>query len=281
MRMSVYDDDRSSQHVRFTPEPVYSRLPRLDEKYVMERFHRHAIGCKNCHDPYYAHISGATLCDRGHMLAQDVARYMFSERGRAYSMIDRESLRQRVQVEIPPRFDTVRGLLRAASRGLRIQKPPPTVSHDHNHRYHDDDREYFKDQTYQHNSNCECQNKYHYPDKRQSLPASLGRVWEKDVHNRKHKRSCHEDDPVYYNKPSKHGSEKRIPQGESPRRESTRRMILKDHCSLKHESPSSYHSLRYKYPQFNHTSRHNSPETYRSSRHTSPESYQWISSSVA
>ncbi|KAF7505222.1 hypothetical protein GJ744_001151 [Endocarpon pusillum] len=136
-----------SRHVGFAPEPGYSRLPRVDEEYVMEHFHKHAIRCDDCHDPYKTYKKGGTLCDQGHRLAQDVAGYMYSKGGRAYSMLDRESLRQRVQVEIPPHCDKVRGLLQAVDHGLRVQKPGALKSQDKNYyvpsrpdrrSYHDD-----------------------------------------------------------------------------------------------------------------------------------------------
>jgi hypothetical protein len=305
MKMPMYDDDRSSRRVGFAPEPNYSRRPRLDEEYVMKHFHRHAKRCEDCYDPYSTHISGRTLCDKGHMLAQDVARYMYSKGGRAYSMLDRESLRQRVQVEIPPNCDKVRGLLRAVDHGLRVQKPGPVKSHDQNYyvpsrpnrrsyqedrhavpakesrKYRDDDRRYYEDRRYRYDPKYQYGDQYHYPEKRQerrqSLPtdyAPYGSLWETDAKERKHRQSYYDGNPVYYYKPSKNGTEKRIPRSESPKRESIRRIIPEDYRSSKYGFPSSHRSSKYEYPDTYRSSRYNSPDSYRSSRHGSPDNYQ-------
>ena len=115
--------------VSFAPTPVYSRQPRDDEAYVMKAFSRHASHCDSCNDPYSVHRSGGTLCPKGHQRALDVAQYVYSKRGKAYSLVDREC-NQRVQIEIPVGCDSVRSLLSAMERGLRIMKRAPSVSYD-------------------------------------------------------------------------------------------------------------------------------------------------------
>lgn len=115
--------------VSFMPTPVYSRQPRDDEAYVMRAFARHASHCDSCNDPYAVHRSGRTLCPKGHQRALDVAQYVYNKRGKAYSLVDHEG-NQRVQIEIPTGCDSVRSLLNAMERGLRIMKPTPSVSYD-------------------------------------------------------------------------------------------------------------------------------------------------------
>ena len=116
------------RRVSFTA-PVYSRLPRDDEAYVMKAFARHASHCRSCANPYEVHRSGGTLCPKGHQRALDVAQYVYGQSGKTYSLVDREG-NQHVQIEIPPNCDAVRSLLRAMERGLRIMKRAPSVSYD-------------------------------------------------------------------------------------------------------------------------------------------------------
>ena len=310
-------DDRSSRHVGFAAEPAYSRRPRLDEEYVMKHFHRHAKVCQDCHDPYSTHMSGGTLCDQGHRLAQDIARYIYSKGGKAFSMLDRESLRQRVQVEIPRHCDKVRGLLQAVDHGLRVMKPEAIESHDKSYyvptrpdrrSYHDDERYgapvkdpwshrdeerlNHEDRRYRYDPRYQYRERYRYPERRHSVPSKYelyGSSWEKDTTERRHKQSYYDGNPVYYYKSSRHGSEKRIPRSESPKRESIRRPVPEDYCSPKYgfqsshrpwyDYPDSYRSSKYKSKDSYRSSKYGSPDSYQSSRRGSPESYSTRSSS--
>ncbi|KAL9120207.1 MAG: hypothetical protein Q9187_003241, partial [Circinaria calcarea] len=116
------------RRVSLNPIPAYSRLPRDDEAYVMKSFAHHASHCQSCARPYEVYRRGGTLCPKGHQRALDVAQYVYSKAGQAYSLVDREG-NQRVQIEIPVGCESVRSLLKAMERGLRIMKSPP-VSHD-------------------------------------------------------------------------------------------------------------------------------------------------------
>lgn len=118
-----------ASRVSFQPQPVYSRLPRDDEAYVMRAFSRHASHCDYCADPYHVHRTGGTLCSKGHRRAIDVAQYIYNKRGQAYSVVDREGS-QRVQIEIPRKCDAVRGLLKAMERGLQLRQQAPVASKD-------------------------------------------------------------------------------------------------------------------------------------------------------
>ncbi|MCJ1477768.1 hypothetical protein MMC13_006441 [Lambiella insularis] len=117
------------RQVSFNAAPAYSRLPRDDEAYVMKAFARHASHCSTCTNPYQVHLRGGTLCPKGHQRALDVAQYVYNKGGQAYSVVDREG-HQRVQIEIPVGCDSVRSLLRAMERGLRIMRGAPSVSYD-------------------------------------------------------------------------------------------------------------------------------------------------------
>lgn len=117
------------RQVSFTAAPAYSRLPRDDEAYVMKAFARHATHCPSCANPYQVHLRGATLCPKGHQRALDVAQYVYNKGGQAYSVVDRQG-HQHVQIEIPVGCESVRSLLRAMERGLRIMRRAPSVSYD-------------------------------------------------------------------------------------------------------------------------------------------------------
>ncbi|KAL3411938.1 hypothetical protein V8F44DRAFT_649592 [Aspergillus fumigatus] len=92
-----------------------------DEEYVMTAFERHASHCSQCADPFRVHQEGRSLCDRGHQYALDVAEYLYSENGKAKSVIDRE-LSQPTLVKIPRDCVAVRGLLLAIEDGMRLQR---------------------------------------------------------------------------------------------------------------------------------------------------------------
>ncbi|RHZ46561.1 uncharacterized protein CDV56_101552 [Aspergillus thermomutatus] len=108
-----------------SPEPVAPvlRVRELedDEEYVMTAFERHASHCSQCADPLRVHQEDRTLCDRGRQYAIDVAEYLYSENGKAKSVIDRE-LSQPTLVKIPRDCVAVRGLLLAIEDGLRLQR---------------------------------------------------------------------------------------------------------------------------------------------------------------
>ena len=119
--------------VEFVPSSnTICRPARDDERDVMLHFAAHASHCPRCEDPYRVYMKGGTLCDRGHAYARDVAQYVYSKAGKAYSVIDREETDTRVQIEIPARCDAIRNLLKAVDQGLKIrsQSSRPVVSYD-------------------------------------------------------------------------------------------------------------------------------------------------------
>ena len=155
----------SHARVSFTPSPVYSRLPRDDEAYVMRAFARHARRCHSCSDPYAVHRRGGSLCAKGHRRALDVAQYIYNRHGQAYSVVDGTGYK-RVQIEIPAKCEAVRSLLKAMERGLRLMKadeekktptsydrtyyvsPRPVTVHQHNHDSQSTSRTYYKPSAY-------------------------------------------------------------------------------------------------------------------------------------
>jgi hypothetical protein len=77
--------------------------PSCDGEYdVIQHFAQHASRYPRCEDPYRVHIKGGTLCERGHVYAGDVVRYVYSKAGKAYSIVDRCPTTTQVQIEILP-----------------------------------------------------------------------------------------------------------------------------------------------------------------------------------
>jgi hypothetical protein len=87
----------------------------------MTTFERHADHCYQCNDPLQVQQEDRALCDRGHRYAIDVAAYLYSKNGKAYSVIDRD-LNQPTLVKIPRNYVATRGLLLAIEDGLRLQR---------------------------------------------------------------------------------------------------------------------------------------------------------------
>ncbi|PLN75027.1 hypothetical protein BDW42DRAFT_46710 [Aspergillus taichungensis] len=103
-------------------EPVVAvRDLEADEEYVMLAFERHADHCAQCVDPLRVHEENGSLCDRGHRYALNVAEYLYSKNGKAYSVVDRE-VNQPTLVKIPRNCLAVRGLLLAMEDGLRLHR---------------------------------------------------------------------------------------------------------------------------------------------------------------
>ncbi|KAI9770656.1 MAG: hypothetical protein M1839_003077 [Geoglossum umbratile] len=117
------------RQVAFSSSNSVSRQPHEDELEAIRRFASHASHCRKCAHPYEVHVTGGTLCDRGHHYAQNVASYVYNKAGKAYSVMDRDDGLAPTQVEIPVNCGAVRELLKAMERGLRIRKAP-LISYD-------------------------------------------------------------------------------------------------------------------------------------------------------
>ncbi|KAH7119601.1 hypothetical protein B0J11DRAFT_64349 [Dendryphion nanum] len=114
-----------SLSVKFKSDPVtsVSRPFSDDENDIAEDFERHARSCDYCHDPYEVHRKHQRLCDRGHVYAQELARYIYAAaNGDAYSTREEDSVP--VRVEIPAAFKQVKSLLKAVERSQRRSRTP-------------------------------------------------------------------------------------------------------------------------------------------------------------
>jgi hypothetical protein len=97
--------------------------PADDEEYdVMSRFARHASRCNQCADPVEAFRSSGSLCDSGNKYARDVAQYIYSKNGKAYSMVDRQQRHEKIMIEVPGNLSVVKKLCKAVDEGLTLRR---------------------------------------------------------------------------------------------------------------------------------------------------------------
>ncbi|KAH8704948.1 hypothetical protein BGW36DRAFT_392682 [Talaromyces proteolyticus] len=96
-----------------------------DETFVLSEFEGHASKCSRCVDPLDTFREGRSLCERGLQYATDVANYVFSKEGKAFSSVDQ------ILVRIPRGFKSSRRLLLAIEEGLRLHHDrQPVISYD-------------------------------------------------------------------------------------------------------------------------------------------------------
>jgi hypothetical protein len=100
-----------------------------DESFVLTEYETHARKCTRCVDALDAFREGRLLCDRGLAYARDVANYVFTKSGKAYSAVDNEH-DEDVLVRIPREYKACRRLLLAIEEGLRLRREQPIVSYD-------------------------------------------------------------------------------------------------------------------------------------------------------
>ena len=116
--------------VGFNPDPVISvsRPVNTSESWPAYHFEMHARKCAYCHNPYEVHRNHEQLCDVGHRLAQEVARFIYNHNGATYSTIQEDN--KIVRVEVPAGYVEAAGLLKAIERSLRHRSRKPFVSMD-------------------------------------------------------------------------------------------------------------------------------------------------------
>jgi len=122
------------ERVVFPTDPVMSvsRPVNTSESWPAYHFEMHARKCAYCHNPYEVHRNHEQLCDVGHRLAQEVARFIYNKSdGKTYSAVEEDN--KLVRVEIPAGYVEVAGLLKAVERSLRHRSRKPFVSMDRNY----------------------------------------------------------------------------------------------------------------------------------------------------
>lgn len=113
---------------------ITAKVPRVrnleaDETFVLLEYETHARKCSRCSDALDAYREGRLLCERGLAYARDVANYVFTDSGKAYSAVDREH-GEEVLVRIPREYKACRRLLLAVEEGLRLRRQQPVISYD-------------------------------------------------------------------------------------------------------------------------------------------------------
>lgn len=122
---------KKDRSVGFLNDPVssLSRPVTTEESWACYNFEMHARKCAYCQNPYEVHRNHEQLCDQGHRLAQDVARYIYNtSSGETYSTFEEDH--KLVRVELSSEYTQVRGLLKAIERSLRHRTRAPFVSMD-------------------------------------------------------------------------------------------------------------------------------------------------------
>ena len=197
--------------VEFVPASnTICRPARDDERDVMQRFAAHASHCPRCEDPYRVYMNGGTLCERGHAHARDVAQYVYSKAGKAYSIVDRNATDARVQIEIPAKCDAIRGLLKAVDHGLKVRGPAqrPIVSHDRT--YHVAERRQLPDRRDGHEvmevapRRREERRRAEGGDRRREtvyVPSGRGSLYAKDEEERRRRRMEQGEPVIVYAEP--------------------------------------------------------------------------------
>lgn len=102
-----------------------------DERFVLTEYETHAGKCGRCVDALDSFREGRALCNRGLEYALDVASYIYTKSGKAYSVVDKDH-GEDVLVRIPRDFKSCRRLLLAIEEGLRLRREQaaPIVSYD-------------------------------------------------------------------------------------------------------------------------------------------------------
>jgi hypothetical protein len=125
---------KKERFVGFHQDPVegVSRPVNASESWAAYHFETHARKCAYCHDAYEVHRNHEQLCEVGHRLAQEVARFIYNKSdGNTYSTVEEDS--KPVRVEIPSGYVEVSSLLKAIERSLRSRSRRSFVSMDRNY----------------------------------------------------------------------------------------------------------------------------------------------------
>ncbi|EAT80334.1 hypothetical protein HBI56_054470 [Parastagonospora nodorum] len=128
---SVPSSPKMNRSVGFYQDPVegVSRPVNTSESWAAYNFETHARKCAYCHNPYEVHRSREQLCEAGHRLAQEVARFIYNKSdGKTYSTVEEDH--KPVRVELPAGYVEVASLLKAIERSLRHRSRRSFVSMD-------------------------------------------------------------------------------------------------------------------------------------------------------
>jgi hypothetical protein len=65
------------------------------------------------------------------MYARDVAQYIYSKNGKAYSVVDRQQRHEKIQIEVPQNLAVIKKLCRAVDEGLTLKREERVKIVDH------------------------------------------------------------------------------------------------------------------------------------------------------
>jgi hypothetical protein len=117
----------TAARVSFAVSAQAARQPDDEEHYVMSRFAKHASHCVRCNDPVEAYLSSGALCESGNKYAREVAQYVYSKNGKAYSVVDRQQRHEKIQIEVPVTCAVIKTLCKAVDQGLTLKRDSPKI----------------------------------------------------------------------------------------------------------------------------------------------------------
>ncbi|CAN9296463.1 unnamed protein product [Alternaria alternata] len=106
--------------VGFYEDPVdsFSRPVNVAESWAAYHFEVHARKCAYCHNSYEVYRNRENLCEVGHGLAQQIARYIYMKPdGEIYSTSEED--KKLVRLELPAGYVEVQSLVKAVERSIR------------------------------------------------------------------------------------------------------------------------------------------------------------------
>ncbi|KAJ5290867.1 hypothetical protein N7478_000118 [Penicillium angulare] len=101
-------------------EPTVVRDLHDDEKLVLDDFESHVSRCTAC--SLSLETSDNTFCERGHLLALDVSKYLYTKSNKHYAVVDKENGKP-MRVKLPRDSNNTRHLLNSVEDGLRLSSP--------------------------------------------------------------------------------------------------------------------------------------------------------------
>ncbi|KAJ5755579.1 hypothetical protein N7533_005122 [Penicillium manginii] len=104
--------------VEIVSAPAVVRDLEGDERFVLVQFEQHTARCSQCTDALDA--SHDTLCERGNAYAIDLSKYLYSQGGKYFAVVDRENGKIR-RVKLPREAKSALHLLEGIEAGLLLR----------------------------------------------------------------------------------------------------------------------------------------------------------------
>ncbi|KAJ5387613.1 hypothetical protein N7509_010154 [Penicillium cosmopolitanum] len=104
--------------VEIVSAPAVVRDLEGDERFVLDQFEQHTAHCTQC--THALDASHDTLCERGHAYAIDLSKYLYSQGGKHFAVVDRENGKLR-RVKLPREAKSALHLLEGIEAGLLLR----------------------------------------------------------------------------------------------------------------------------------------------------------------